>query len=157
MNVIKKIVIIFGSFLVIGGLIIVGLLYYDFVLYKVLRLENEWNINLFNSIKFEYYLKKVYIDGSIYYYVFIIISEFIEIMFIKGDDISKEDFEILFISVMEGFGIILGKINIFFEFYLDFNENYKFLLLNGVGGGGKRYRYFYLVFFFEIKRIFICN
>ena len=63
-------------------------------------------------------------------------SELTETMFTKGDDISKEDFETSFISAMEGLGISSGKINIPSEFYPDLNENYKFLLLNGVGGGG---------------------
>ena len=51
MNVTKKIVIILGSFLVIGGLIIAGLLYFNSASYKVSQLENEWNINLPNGIK----------------------------------------------------------------------------------------------------------
>ncbi|QWB95815.1 hypothetical protein KHQ89_07805 [Mycoplasmatota bacterium] len=75
MSVTKKIVIILGSFLVIGGLIIAGLLYFNSASYKVSQLENEWNINLPNGIKLEYDSKKVHIDGSIHYYVFTTTSE----------------------------------------------------------------------------------
>ncbi len=157
MSVTKKIVIILGSFLVIGGLIIAGLLYFNSASYKVSQLENEWNINLPNGIKLEYDSKKVHIDGSIHYYVFTTTSELTETMFTIGDDISKDDFETSFISAMEGLGISSGKINIPSEFYPDLNENYKFILLNSVGGGGNRHKYFYLVYLPETKRIFICN
>lgn len=135
------------SFIVITLLSVSAILFINSTLYRVSRIENEWQINLPNHMKLEYESSEVHIDGSINYYVFTSDDRPSEDPFSMNEVYDNNQFETLFINALD-------ELNVPHEFNPNLDEDYKYMLLSGTKG--IRATYLYLIFSEDSNKYFIC-